>query len=105
MTVQPSLCQIRPENPLHDSDEIHVTINSIHFLTFQLPRILESQVAADINFRGATVFDYTDAINLLACYQGLPNPTKHGRSRSYNFVVNTQKKCYFLTYYKSQNHL
>lgn len=49
----------------------------------KLPSLLESFVAADINFRGATVSDYTDAINLLACHQGLPHMIKHGRSRSY----------------------
>ena len=54
---------------------------------FQLPRLLESHVAADINFRAATVSDYTDAINLLACHQGLPHPVKHGRSRSYPIVA------------------
>lgn len=48
----------------------------------KLPALLESHVAADINFRAATVSDYTDAINLLACHQGLPHTVKHGRSPS-----------------------
>ena len=64
------------------------------FLCFQLPALLESHVAADINFRAATVSDYTDAINLLACHQGLPHTVKHGRSRSYHIktlnILHTQ---------------
>ena len=63
-----------------------MTTNFLLFF-FQLPRLLESHVAADINFRAATVSDYTDAINLLACYQGLPHPVKHGKSCSYPIIA------------------
>ena len=31
--------------------------------------------------------DYTEAINLLACYQGLPHPVKHGKSCSYPIIA------------------
>ncbi|XP_053400019.1 inositol polyphosphate-4-phosphatase type I A-like isoform X2 [Mercenaria mercenaria] len=36
----------------------------------QLPRLLESHVAVDINYRAAIVMEYTDAVNILACYRG-----------------------------------
>ena len=61
-------------NVLFHSQMVH--LNSI----FQLPQALESHVAVDINYCAAVIMEYTDHVNILACFQG--SPMNHSRMKT-----------------------
>jgi hypothetical protein len=52
---------------------------------FQLPQVLESHVAVDINYCAAVIMEYTDTVNILACFQGSAMKHSHMKSRTNTF--------------------